>query len=96
MIINSSRTTKNEALLARLEAFAKQRGHSVLELAIAWLLADPLVTSVIAGTSTQEQIAQNVAAQAWRLSADEKAELDDISAWDGTGEDIELDPAAYL
>ena len=95
-VIKNSRTERNEALLDKLTGFAKQRGHTVLELAIAWLLAEPAVTSVIAGTSSQEQIEQNVAAEAWRLSSEEKAEVDAIAAWDGTGEDIELDPASYL
>jgi aryl-alcohol dehydrogenase-like predicted oxidoreductase len=96
IIINSSRTTRNEALLSELETFAAQRGHSILDLAIAWLLANPLVTSVIAGTSNEQQIAQNIAAEAWRLNPEEKEEIDAIAAWHGTGEDIELDPAAYM
>lgn len=95
-IIKNSRTDRNEAVLAKLEAFAKDQGHSVLELAIAWLLSNPIVTSVIAGTSSKEQIAQNVAAESWRLSAEEKTAVDAIAAWDGTGEEIELDPASYM
>lgn len=95
-IIKNSRTARNEAVLPKLEAFAKGRGHTVLELAIAWLLAHPEVTSVIAGTSSEQQIAQNLAAETWRLSAAEKAEVDAIAAWDGTGEAIELDPGSYL
>lgn len=96
IIINNSRTSRNEALLTELEIFAKQRGHSILELAIAWLLANPLVTSVIAGTSNEQQIAQNVAAECWHLNPEEKEQIDTIAAWHGTGEDIELDPAAYM
>lgn len=95
-IIRISRTEKNEALLARLSTFAQDHGHSMLELAIAWLLAEPAVTSVIAGTSNLEQIAQNVAAQSWRLSAEQKKQVDAIAAWDGTGENIELDPATFM
>lgn len=95
-IIRISRTEKNETLLARLSTFARDHGHSVLELAIAWLLAEPAVTSVIAGTSNLEQIAQNVAAQSWRLSAEEKKQVDALAAWDGTGENIELDPATFM
>ncbi len=95
-IIRISRTEKNEALLARLRTFAEDHGHSVLELAIAWLLAEPAVTSVIAGTSNPQQIAQNVAAQSWRLSAEQKKQVDALAAWDGTNTHIELDPATFM
>jgi len=60
--------------LAKVEvyaAFAAERGHSVTELAIGWLLAQPSVTSVIAGATKPEQIAANVAATSWTLSAAE-------------------------
>ncbi len=95
-IIRISRTEKNEALLAELSMFAQDHGHSVLELAIAWLLAEAAVTSVIAGTSNPQQIAQNVTAQSWRLSPDQKKQVDAIAAWDGSGKNIELDPATFM
>ena len=49
-----------------------------MELAFAWLLADPIVATVIAGASSAEQIAQNVAAVEWVLSVEDKAEVDAI------------------
>lgn len=49
--------------------FAEQRGHSVLELAFAWLLAQNGVASVISGATSPAQVAANVAAgNAWRLT----------------------------
>jgi aryl-alcohol dehydrogenase-like predicted oxidoreductase len=48
-------------------AFAGERGHSVTELAVAWLLAQPSVTSVITGATKPAQVAANVAAAAWTL-----------------------------
>ena len=53
-----------------LERFAAERGHSLLELAIAGLLAQPGVASVIAGAMSPAQIAANAAAGAWELATD--------------------------
>ena len=58
-----------------LEAFARERGHTLLELAIAALAATPGVASVIAGAMTPEQVAANAAAGDWRLAEDELAAL---------------------
>ena len=56
-----------------------QRGHTMLELAFSWLAGRPQVSSVIAGATRVEQIEQNVKAIAWKLSADEMAEIDKIT-----------------
>jgi aryl-alcohol dehydrogenase-like predicted oxidoreductase len=50
-----------------LEAFAAERGHTVLDLAFAWLLALEPVVSVIAGATTPDQVRANAAAGAWTL-----------------------------
>jgi aryl-alcohol dehydrogenase-like predicted oxidoreductase len=63
----------------RLTAWAEARGHSILELAIAWLVAKPTVASVIAGATTAGQVGAN-AAVTWRLSAEEVAEVDAMTA----------------
>ena len=60
--------------------FAAEREHSILELAFAWLLARPSVSSVIAGASRPEQIASNAEAAGWRLTADDMAEIDTLLA----------------
>jgi aryl-alcohol dehydrogenase-like predicted oxidoreductase len=52
-----------------LEAFAAERGHTLLELAIAGLASQPGVASVIAGAMTAEQVAANAAAGAWELGS---------------------------
>lgn len=62
-------TEANFARLDRLSAFAAERGRSLLELAFAWLLTFPEMGSVIASASSPEQVAQNVTAGDWRLSA---------------------------
>lgn len=64
----------------KLRAFCEARGHSLLELAFAWLLAEPLTASVIAGATKPEQIHGNAAAADWVLTAAEKAEVDAIVA----------------
>ncbi len=66
--------------LAKLDAFATQRGHTLGELAIAWLLAKPWVATVITGAREVEQVAANVAAGAWKLTGEEAAEVDALSA----------------
>lgn len=72
----------NLAVVERLRVFAADRGHTVLELAYAWLLAHPEVPSVIAGVSSAEQIAANAAAGDWDLTADEMTELDTVARRD--------------
>lgn len=62
--------------LAKWEAFARERGHTVGELAIAWLLSKPYVSTVIAGARKVEQVSANVAAVDWQLTAEEVAEVE--------------------
>jgi aryl-alcohol dehydrogenase-like predicted oxidoreductase len=64
----------------RLARFASDRGHTLLELALAWLLAKRPVASVIAGATSAEQVRANVEASTWRLSDEELAALDDAEA----------------
>jgi aryl-alcohol dehydrogenase-like predicted oxidoreductase len=59
----------------QLQQFADKRGISLLEVAIGGLLAQPAVTSVIAGATKPEQVRANVEAGAWEPSADDVAEL---------------------
>jgi aryl-alcohol dehydrogenase-like predicted oxidoreductase len=63
--------------IGALEGFAAEHGHSLLDLAFAWLLSQPVVASVIASASTPEQVRANVAAAQWRLSA---AEMESVPA----------------
>lgn len=71
-------TDANFDLLEALEAFCAERGHSVLELAFAWLLANPDVSSVIAGATRAEQVVANAKAAAWTLTAQDLAEVNAI------------------
>ncbi len=67
------------SLVEALEDFASRNEHSVLELAIAWLLARPTVASVIAGATSAEQVEANVAAAGWVLSDVQIEEVDSIA-----------------
>jgi aryl-alcohol dehydrogenase-like predicted oxidoreductase len=62
------------------EIAAAHDGASVARVALAWLLAKPWVSSVIIGAKTQDQLADNIAATTLRLSDDEMARLDAVSA----------------
>lgn len=73
-------TERNWQIVGRLEAFCRSRGRTLLDLAFGWLAAKPWVTSVIAGATRPEQVEQNVAAVAWRLTAEELAEVDRLTA----------------
>jgi aryl-alcohol dehydrogenase-like predicted oxidoreductase len=63
-----------------LDAWARARGHTLLELAFAWLLAHPVVASVIAGATKPEQVVANAAAAEWQLTAADVAEIDAVIA----------------
>ncbi|RSM64837.1 aldo/keto reductase [Actinoplanes sp. ATCC 53533] len=63
-----------------LTAYGKERGHSLLDVAIAGLAAQPAVSSVIAGATTPEQVRANAAAGEWRLTAEDVAALDQVLA----------------
>jgi aryl-alcohol dehydrogenase-like predicted oxidoreductase len=64
-------TEANFDRLTKLEAFALECGHSLLDLAFGWLLSQPIVGPVIASASSPEQVRANVAAAEWRLKPNE-------------------------
>ncbi len=71
-------TEANWDRLEKLQAFAKTRGRTVSELAIAWLLAHPWVPSVIAGATRPEQLDANLLGAGWKLTKEEVAEIEAI------------------
>lgn len=73
-------TERNFAIVRGLEAFARERDHTVGELAIAWLLSRPEVCSVIAGVTSPEQVDANAAAGAWKLSDADLKAIDEVLA----------------
>ena len=80
-------TEENREKAEKLEAFAKARGHSLLELAFAWLLARPQVASIIAGATTRragraEHRGRGVGAIARRPRRDRSPHRQAMSAFD--------------
>ena len=71
---------RNFKLLGLLEPFAQSLGHTISELAVAWLLAREQVASVITGATKPEQIESNAKAAEWTLSTDELSEIDSLIA----------------
>lgn len=70
---------RNFDIVQKLEAFVKERGKTLLELAFSWLASRPQVSSVIAGASGPGQIEQNVKAIGWKLTPDDLATIDQIT-----------------
>ena len=71
-------TEKNFAMLSKLEDFAEERGHPMVELAIAWLLGNSTVSSVISGATKTEQVTANAKAADWHLTPEDMKEIDEI------------------
>jgi aryl-alcohol dehydrogenase-like predicted oxidoreductase len=71
-------TERNWRLVDKFSAFAEARGHTLGELAIAWLLSRSVIPSVIAGATTPEQVEANVRAASWTLSAEDVDAIDEL------------------
>jgi len=71
-------TEEKLRLAQRLSDYAANHGHSLLQLAVSWLLAQPVVCSVIAGATKLEQLQTNVASGEWQLSAQQMADIEVI------------------
>jgi aryl-alcohol dehydrogenase-like predicted oxidoreductase len=63
-----------------LETYAGDHGHTLLELAFGWLLAQPAVATVIAGAAKPGQPSSNAGAGGWRLSPEQAAEITQVVA----------------
>ena len=63
-----------------MRGIADARGASVAQVALAWLLHQPQVTSVIIGAKRPDQLADNIKATGVRLSAEELARIGEVSA----------------
>jgi L-glyceraldehyde 3-phosphate reductase len=85
---------QNLARVRALDAIAKRRGQTLAQLALAWVLRDPRVTSTLIGASSAEQVIENVAAlDNLAFTAEELAEIDlhavdgGINLWDKPSHD---------
>jgi aryl-alcohol dehydrogenase-like predicted oxidoreductase len=66
-------------VVEQLDAFAADHDHTLLELAMSWLAGLPHLASVIAGATKPEQVRANAAAVGWKLTDDERDQIDKIS-----------------
>ena len=66
---------ENFTKLEKWKTVASERGHTMGELAIAWLLAHPVVCSVIAGATAPDQLSTNAKATEWSLTAEDLAAI---------------------
>ena len=76
-------TDEQFALLEALERYARERGVTLVQVAIGALLARSVVSSVIAGATKPEQVQANAAASAWSPSEDDLMALDAVLAQPG-------------
>ncbi|MCY1041945.1 aldo/keto reductase [Corallococcus sp. bb12-1] len=84
------RINKLRPRLEAYEALCDALGETPADVALAWLLHNPVVTSVISGPRTVEQLRQSLKAPSLRLPAETLAKLDAI--WPGPGGEA---PMAY-
>ena len=73
-------TDANFDVVEAVERFAAERGTTVTAVALGWLAAQPDVASVIAGATSPEQVAANVAGVAWTPSEEDLEELGQLTA----------------
>jgi aryl-alcohol dehydrogenase-like predicted oxidoreductase len=95
-IVTRIRSERVERLVPLLEQFAAERGHSIVELALAWVISRPEVALALTGFDRPEHVAANVKAVDWKLSTDDLKELDSLTSWwEGTNAAVDsADPAA--
>jgi len=75
-------TDRNFALIDRMEEIGEVHTATVAQVAIAWLLANPVITSPIIGANTAIQLTDTMGALRVKLSEDERVTLDEMSSWE--------------
>jgi 1-deoxyxylulose-5-phosphate synthase len=74
-------TDKNFALIDEMEIMALRHKATISQIALAWMLADPVITSPIIGATSIEQLNENLGALKVKLAEDEVALLDKLTEW---------------
>ena len=63
----------------RLERYATERDHTLVEVALSWLATSPTVATVIAGATSPEQVKANAAStSAWRMTGSQRDEIREL------------------
>ena len=74
---------QNWELLDKLELVANERGgYSISQIALAWLISKPLVSSAIIGPRSIDQLRDNLGAAGMRLTVEEMTLFDETTSWD--------------
>ena len=74
-------TDKNFALIDEMEVIALRHKATISQIALAWMLADPVITSPIIGATSIEQLNENLGALNVKLAEDEMIVLDKLTEW---------------
>jgi aryl-alcohol dehydrogenase-like predicted oxidoreductase len=74
-------SARNFALLSHVEEIGQAHDKSTLQVALAWLLTNPLITAPIVGANRVEQLRESLGAVGFRLSAEEMKALNEMSDW---------------
>lgn len=85
---SAAQRARASGVLTELAAFARDAGHSIGELAIAWLAAHGDVASIVVGVRSDDQLEEVARSTAWVLTEDEMAAVNDITS---TGEEVRAD-----
>jgi aryl-alcohol dehydrogenase-like predicted oxidoreductase len=80
-------TDENFALIEEMEVIALRYKATISQVALAWLLADPVITSPVIGATSVEQLKENLGALKVKLAEDEVAFLNRMTAWKSEDED---------
>ena len=78
--VKSYLTDSNFDLLDRMAEIAEEHGKTIAQVALAWLLSQPVITAPIVGARTLEQLEESLGAIGFRLTASEMKVLDEASA----------------
>ena len=74
-------TEKNFVLIDKMDEISKAHNATIPQVALAWLLADPVITSPIIGATSLEQLEENLGSLDVELTEKERQTLDDMTAW---------------
>ena len=75
-------TEKNFALIDKMDEIGKAHNATLSQVALTWLLADPVITSPIIGATSLEQLEENLGALDLKLTGEEKQALNELTAWE--------------
>ncbi len=75
-------TEKNFSIIDKLDEIAQARGKTVLQVALAWIMQQPGITSPIIGVNSVEQWREMEGVIGWKMSEEEVARLNEASKWE--------------